>query len=451
VRKLPIFTLILITCLVSKGLIGQEIVEPVQTFSNYGGRADTIGERVLGLDKSIFFAHRNRKEIILAQREIDLAKERVSEARSFRFPKVDLVFNYSQIDKEETTVLPPNFGSLYLPGTDLGQYYFTRLSLWQNIYAGGRYTSSLKLAESNLSRAKNRLNIVKNNATFEVSKVFYELLAIEEKIKIYEEIIPTIEKYAPQIEELKRRNPDTEKLQINHIITKIKKEYSLLKNNIYPQCRLDFLNTLGLELDIIFMVEGEFTPVTEHYNLSELLAWAFQYRAEPRQIQVEEEMDALSMKLSMSVRYPTVTLGMNYDFGNQDFSSIFNEKVGNISLNFNLPIFDGWASWSRVSQKRIQLEQDRLQRKDMEDSIRLEVRKTHNDYKFWVQGLTRREKELKNYKEMLESIDSGYPATLTETYNKYLDSKMEYIDCICRNLISYAALEHAVGKPLKSE
>ncbi|GAH56993.1 unnamed protein product [marine sediment metagenome] len=44
-----------------------------------------------------------------------------------------------------------------------------------------------------------------------------------------------------------------------------------------------------------------------------------------------------------------------------------------------------------------------------------------------------------------------FPAILTETYNKYLDSKVEYIDCIRKNLISYAALEHAVGKPLKSE
>ena len=422
-KKNLIILFMSICCSVPLDLFGQESVE-----------------RTLDIDKSIFYAHRNRKEILFAQQEIDLSKERVSEARSFKFPKVDFVFNYVQIDKDKTVILPPNFGSLFIEPTDLGQYYFTRLSLWQNIYSGGRYTSSLKLAESNLSRARNQLNIVKNNVSFEVEKAFYELLAVEEKMKVYEQVIPVLDK-----------QPDIEKLEINREITGIKDDYSMLINNQYQQYKLDFLNTLGLELDTVFGIKGEFKPITENYNLNELLAWAFQYRTEPRQFEVEEEMDSLSMKLSMAARYPTVTLGINYDFGNDQFSDMFREKVGNVTLNFDLPLFDGWASWARIGQKRLQLEQGKLQRKNIEDSIRLEVRKSHNDYQFWVQEVAKRENELKKYEELLKSAGSKNPAALIETYNGYLNSKIRQIDGVCKNLISYAALEHAVGKPLKSE
>jgi outer membrane protein len=412
-------------------------------------------ERILDLDKSIFYAQRNRKEILLAQRDIDLAKERVNEALSFRFPKIDFMFNYVKIDDNKTTVLSPYFGSIYIPenfpATPYLEQYLTRLSLWWNLYSGGRYTSSLKLAESNLAKATHQLNIAENKVNFEVKKEFYGLLALEEKIKTYEKILPDLEKYGLSAEELQKKNIDKGRISSGRMVTKIRNEYLLLKNNIYPKGRMDFLDTLGLELDVVFMLNGEFKPVNENFTLGELLALAFKYRIEPRQIQVEEEMDALSIKLSMSARYPTITLGVNYDYANDSLSDMFSRKVANTALNFNLPIFDGWASWARIGQKRIQVDQDKLQRKGIEDSIRLEVREAYNDYEFWTQELPVREAETKKYEDMLNTLDIKDISARVEAYYSYLESRMSYIDCVCNNLVSYTALEHAVGKPLKTD
>ena len=53
-----------------------------------------------------------------------------------------------------------------------------------------------------------------------------------------------------------------------------------------------------------------------------------------------------------------------------------------------------------------------------------------------------------------KAADSEYARLIEELQSlegESRDAKLKYIDGICENLISYAALEHAVGKPLKSE
>ena len=414
-----------------------------------------IVERVLNLEKSIYYAHKNRSEILIMERGVGLAKEKLSEARSFRYPKIDLMFNYSKIDDGRSSsnlspfVLSPNFGSLMIPQS-VDQYYFTRLSLWQVLYSGGKYTSSLKLASSNFSKAKNLLNIAKNNAAYEVKGAFYELLFMEAEISAYEEILPEMEKYETAPDRINYRGRNEGKLRINSVINKTRDRYTELKEKDYPGEKLDFLDTIGVELDVVFGIEGEFAPVTDDYEVRELLAWAFQHRSEPRQIQVEEEMDSLSMKLSMSARFPELALGMHYDFGSEE-SLGFGERVGIISLNLNFPLFDGWASWSRVSQRKAQLHQNKLKRGDIEDSIRLEVRKAHNDYRFWVKELSKRWDKLEALKRVSHNMKAGSPEVSVEFYKAYLHAKIRYLESVCRNLVSFAALEHAVGKSLKPE
>ncbi|OIO73555.1 MAG: hypothetical protein AUJ85_07875 [Elusimicrobia bacterium CG1_02_37_114] len=407
--------------------------------------------REFDLTQSVFYAQRNRKEVLLAQKEIEVSRERIKEAISFRYPKIDFGFNYSEVDKNkdypaitatDLMILPPSFGSLIVPKTTRGQYYFMRFSLWQQLYSGGGFTSNLRLAEKNLTRAESQLKVVTNDINFGVAKSFYELRAIEEKLKQYEIIISTIEKFVPSSWD----NPNRERLRAIDLFTKLKSEYLILQNE-YRQKKLDFLNTLGLELNTDFVLKSEFKPTVQEFDLNKLAAWAFEYRQEPRQKLLQEEMDALGVKLSLSARSPTITLGAHYEYADENMN--FSNRNWNTTLNFNVPIFDGWASGSRVRQKSLQLEQGQLRRKDIEDSIRLELRKSYNDYNFWLKELSEREKKYKQYGEMIESITDA--TLLMEVYVSRFQAGLDYISAVYEHLVCRASLEHAVGKPLTTE
>ncbi|MFN3966315.1 MAG: TolC family protein, partial [Endomicrobiia bacterium] len=396
-------------------------------------------ERIFTIENSISCALNNRKEILIAEKELEIAKERVKEANASLYPKIDLTFNYSKLNTDQWMSLPPTFSSILLQRNSPGDYYLTRLSLWQHIYSGGRYSSNIKLAEANLIRAENQKKIIVNDITLEVKKSIYELASIEKKLETYKVIISSIEK----LTELTKPKNIEQEIEIEETISKLKNEKSILENE-YEKKKLDFLNTLGLELNTSFKLDIRFEPIKDSYDINNLLAWAFQYRPEPKQIQAQEEIDALSVKLSLATRYPTVSLGAHYDFSGEELS--FDKKNWNATLNMNLPIFDGWASWSRIKQKKLQVEQNKLRKKDIEDSIRLQIRKSYIEYNFWLKELIERENRLKNAEDMLSKYN-----LMLKAFTYYLECKINYIEALKEHLSSRASIEYSIGKPLETE
>ncbi|MDI6641118.1 MAG: TolC family protein [Elusimicrobiota bacterium] len=403
--------------------------------------------RVFTLKDCLSCAVNNRKEMIFAQKEREIAKERIKEALAVRYPKIDFLFNYSRLPPTKMpdskfVVLPQTFDSLLIPKTTFGNYYLSRVSLWQYVYAGGRYSSNLKLAEANIDRAEGQIKVIKNDIEYDVKKAVYKLLACEQKGEVYKTVISSIEAIVSQTKDI------TRKTEMKNILQNLKNEYSLLTHQ-YNLLRLSFLNTIGVELDTLFILKIPFEPFTESYELNKLLAWSFEYRPEPKQIQVQEEIDALSVKLSLAARYPTISLGGYYEFSGEKISLEDSSWV--TTLNLNLPIFDGWASWSRIKQKRLQYEQQKLRRKDIKDAIRFEVRKAYIDYNFYLRELQEMAKQLKICEESLPEISKKDDLTGINLLVSYLKSKLNYVDAIRENLISLASLEHAVGKSLSEK
>ncbi|MBU0952658.1 MAG: TolC family protein [Elusimicrobia bacterium] len=406
-----------------------------------------VPERVLSISLSISLALNNRKEALLADKEIKIAVERINEAESFNYPKIDMTFNYSRVDTDHWMMLPPTFGSLLIPRTTPGDYCLTRLSLWQHVYSGGVYKSNSKLAQSNLERADSQKKVVQNDITFEVKKEFYSLLATEKKLETYKTVISSIEQ---KMESVPAPSSWTsvEKLQVQDGLQGLKNEYTLLKNE-YEKQKLEFLQTIGLELNTSFEINETFEPIMEIYDLNKLLAWAFQYRPEPKQVQVQEEMDALSVKLSMAARSPTVSLGAHYEFPGETFN--FDKKAWNATVNLSLPIYDGFASIYRTRQKNLQKDQNKLKRKDMEDSIQFEVRKSYMDYNFWMNEMSERKNQLNNSEQLLPAGIIGNSPTMVAVYNSYVKYKLSYIEATKEHLISRVTVEHAIGKTLAKE
>jgi len=423
-------------------------------FSNIAVFAQDMGiEREFDVEKSVFYAERNRKEILVAEKEIELARERIKEANSFNFPKIDLTFNYSELNTDQMMVLPPSFSSILLPvpaPDSLNHYFFTRLSLWQQLYTGGRYSSNLKLADSSLKRAELQLIINKNDIGYEAKKSYYNLLYIEKKIQLYSVIISSIETivasaYGPSFPNPANQLTDKQ-IQIFNILSGIKKDYEILQNN-YFLSRLDFLNTLGIELDTEFRITGSFEPIIREYDVNKLGVWSFQYRSEPKMIQLQEQVDALGMKLSMAMRYPTVTLGAQYEYAGEELK--FAEKNWNATINMYIPIFDGWAYWSRVRQKDIQVRQNKLNMKDIEDTIRLQLQKAFNDYNYRCALVKSTQKELIRWESLHGSVNRYDTNSIVEWYKSYLTVQQNYMDSVFYNLVAYASLEHSLGKSLE--
>ncbi|MCX5781538.1 MAG: TolC family protein [Elusimicrobia bacterium] len=364
-------------------------------------------QRVLTMEDGISTAMMNSQDLLYIKEQVLYSKYTVDEAKCQIYPKIDLNVSASRFDNAIPCVLPPSFSSIYLPQGNIDTYYSTRFSLWQYLYAGGRYTTNLRLAETKYSEMQSQFEAMANQVELQVKKAFYECLLVKEKIRIYEKAIT-----------------EGEKEKITGL-ARLKSELIKAKHN-YEKLLLKFISTVGIELDTVIEIKGELNPPKEDYDLEKCLAWAYQYRPELKQTQFRETMDGLRVNLSIIERYPTITLGANYDLFGEKVS--LDQRSWNATINMNIPLFDGWVSSTQYRQRKNQARQGQLKRAQIEDQIRFEVRDAYLDYAFWK-------------------------ARLNDLYKKAqaenIEEALSRLDTIYESLLSQANLEWSIGKSLK--
>ena len=126
-------------------------------------------------------------------------------------------------------------------------------------------------------------------------------------------------------------------------------------------------------------------------------------------------MDNIGVNLITMEKLPTVMLGASYDWLGDDLEKW--ERDWYISLNINLPLFEGGAVFSRLKQKKIQARQATIERSKIEDRIKLEVRKAFSEYNFWYKKLVKvEESKAKSIEQdiLKADIKYNYVNSLTE-------------------------------------
>lgn len=324
-------------------------------------------ERVLTLDDCTKLALNINQDILIANENVLYAEQRIIEAKSLYFPKLDLNFNLSKFSNDVETLINSHYlpATILLPYGNRDYFYSTKIALWQPIYNGGRTLATNKLAKINYEKAKTNSEIKKNEVIANVKTQFYKNIVLKEKIKIYKDYLS------------KKQN---ETLQ---------NQLDILEHQ-YELETLELLSLIGLELDTVIDIEGTIEVEKLELELQQCILWAYQFRPEIKTTQYQESMDNIGVNLITMEKLPTVMLGAAYDWLGDDMENW--ERDWYISLNINIPLFEGGAYFSRVKQRKIKARQATIERAKIEDSIKLEVRKAFTEYNFWYNKLLKMEK-----------------------------------------------------------
>ncbi|MFH1379305.1 MAG: TolC family protein [bacterium] len=412
-------------------------------------------EREYDLQTSLTDGINNSNTLLYSKQEIMLNESRVKEARAILYPHFGINANVSQFTAQDVYALSPELGSTLLKptGEQGDDFYAARMSLKKSIYTGGRELSTLRLAKASLERAKSHYQEIKNNIVFEINKGFYELLYYQQLERIFKEVLSQFEseketdkkKYNETLFELKLQSVRAE---LNARIA----EYQQLS----VQARLKFIKTLNIEQGTYISVTGSLSEKSmDNISLSKCLSWSDQFRPELKQTQFQEEIDALSVNLSMAERYPTVLFGASYEFNGNEFP--LDSENWNATLSLNFPIFDGWAGWARVRQKRAQRNQGRYKQAQLTDEVHMEVRQAYSKYEFWKNQTAPRQKEYNISKGLLSSLQKIYrkgkvaPDEYLNALVKTAEIEGRYLEAVKEELVSLALLEKSMGKLLNGQ
>jgi len=290
----------------------------------------------------------------------------------------------------------------------------------------------------------NKLQLIKNNVVYNTKLSFYRYLLEKNKL----EFLVKNKKYIEKLNDLKNEldfsaNSD-ESTSFEKFYTDFLFEIDG-ENIDRDMSKLSFFNIVGIEQDSLLDINGELKPVAEiDKDLDTCIAKALYLRPELMSSEASEELGFLEINISMAEKNPIIAFGASYQYSSDilEMKRDSWESDWHVGLNMNIPIFDGGTWIARNNQKKINLRKLKLKRAEMEENIKLDLKKVYGQYELAKKKLDYENKYFANYRknsnmaEVLDRIESKRIRN-KEEWNSCLKSLKRYIQI---NLDNYDAV-----------
>jgi outer membrane protein TolC len=410
---------------------------------------DALQDRVLSLDDSVRLALNNSEALLSSREDVNIALQRVHEAESLFFPRLDLNANWSKfrVDNGIPMLLQPELGPTLVPSNPRQNFYTTRANIYQSVYEGGRTKNLWQQARISYERARSANEALQTQVSATAKQAFYDLLFAQEKKRYLSDLLgkgdmPSSAEGGTLTDQLRLEN-----------------ELSLIRTRASEaaQAELDaqrsYLQALNLELSTTVSLKGDLETHPVSLDLAKLLAWSTQYRTELRQTEYQQELDALGISLSLSERQPTVGFGASYERTGNDLDLPVFNWAGTLNVNLPVSISDLFYGWAKVRERRAEYRQAILKHAEVEDQIQLQVRQAYDSCLFWQGELSPRQQSLMRMQDLLSAMHKRKvaPAELLEAERIVMEAKIRFLEAVHGHLAALASLERAVGRPLNEE
>ena len=411
-----------------------------------------FAEEILTLEKCIDLAVANNQDLKIAQKRILESKGRKQEAFGNFLPMLSASGSYARL--EESPRMSVLFGGMeqtFELGPDYE--YSTQLTLRQPLFAWWKIYHRDEQARLNYRRVDEEYKEVKNSLIFEVKRAFYNLLLARQFVTIAEEAVDVTDSHYKTTRALYKEGRVSDydvtraKVQLVNNQTRLIKARNNLK---LAREELSFLLNTKLEED--GKVEGDFPREKREVSLQDALAKALRERSEIRQLMIQEEMGKVSIKLARAENRPNLDFLANYQYTNPFYSREEWGGTWNVILSLNFPLFSGLSDLGRVNQAKAGLEQVKILRSQIEERIKLEVRKAVFDMEEARERIEAQQENVELARKNLRIAEERYrqglmsEIELRDAQLSLTQAETDYFQALYDYNVADAFLDRATGK-----
>ncbi|GMU95013.1 MAG: TolC family protein [Ignavibacterium album] len=333
----------------------------------------------LSLDEAINLALEKNSELKIAQLEVEKSEQKLREARSGLFPKIDLSGQYQRYINKPVIFLPP--GSPLGPTLEIGSdnSYLTAAQLSLPLLALPLY-EGIGLASDALQITRQNYLSIKNKIVGDVKKSFLAVILTRETKDVMQQSLKNAE---DNFENIKRLNAagtlsDYDVLRAEVQVENLKPVVLQMENNY--KLSLEALKVaIGLDanqnIDVIGDMEFDesYKLPTEQEIIEELLQNNPQLAILDKQVQLNDR----NVSLEQAAYFPSLAGFGNYQYQTQANDFKFSDyrwvKTFVLGLQLQIPIFNGFRTQSRVSQAEIGLNQALEQKRNLTEAIKTQA------------------------------------------------------------------------------
>ncbi|MGQ9799202.1 MAG: TolC family protein [Ignavibacterium sp.] len=334
---------------------------------------------VLTMDDAINLALEKNSELKIAKMEVEKSEQKLREARSGLFPKLDLSGQYQRYIDKPVIFLPPGspFGRTLVIGSDNSYLAAAQLSI--PLFALPLY-EGIGLASNALDIAEQNYISVKNKIVGDVKKSFLAVILTRETKDVMQQSLKNAE---DNFENIKRLNSagtlsDYDVLRAEVQVENLKPVVLQMENNY--KLSLEALKVaIGLDANqnIDVVGEMEFEESYKIPNEAKVIEELLQNNPSLLILEKQVELNDRNVSLEQAAYFPSLAGFGNYQYQTQANDFKFSDynwvKTFVLGLQLQIPIFNGFKTQARVSQAEIGLNQSVEQKRNFTEALKTQA------------------------------------------------------------------------------
>ena len=466
-RKCPSFRTILFLQIL--GLI-------LVTAPNRGAASEQEPVHTFTLAQSISYALSNSREFQVAQKDVELANEKVKEARAAFLPQLMLDTGYTFSGSLPKIVLDGDFLSNLdhlLPENDLAvegangistepiefelgakHKLQGRAQATYPLFTWGQRGNIYRQAVLGRQSAERALEAVQLDIELKVRQAFHGVLLTQAFVDVVEQSLVQVEKRYELAREQKAAGVTTrlEVIRANVQVVNTRSQ-QIQAQNQHKLAEENFKLILGLPLDEPVSIDGKLYAELKSVNIDQAVTIALKRRPEIQQIEMQKQIGERQIEVAKAGNKPKFAAFGDYIFNDTERQSL--DTSWSVGLSMQVPIFDGFATRARVNQARVNLDQIRTNKNQLLDSIKLEVKSTVFDLEAAQKLIEAQEGIVEQAAEGLRIANVQHEAglitgvELTDVELSHTQAQVNRLQAIHDYIIAIARLERAIGDRLE--
>ena len=426
-------------------------------------KAAQASESSFTLEQSIAHALRESPAYQVAQKEVEIAEQKVKEARAALLPQLTLDSGYTFSGDLPTIVLegglpfgPPSDAEAEPIEIEMGatHNFQGRAQATYTLFTWGQITNRYRQAILGSHAAKRALNAVQLDIELKVRQAFHGLLLARAFVDVAEQSLAQVERRYTLAEQQKAAGVTTRLEVIRANVQVVNTRSQLIQTqNQRKLAEEHFKLTLGLSLDDPVSIDGRLLIELKSVKVDQAIATALERRPEIRQIEIQEQMGEKQVKVAKAGNKPRVSTFGNYIFNDSERQAF--DTSWSVGVMVSVPIFDGLATRARVNQAQVSLDQIRTNQAQLIDGIKLEVKSAVFDLEAAHQLIEAQEGIVEQAAEGLRIANVQHEAglitgvELTDVELSHTQAQVNHLQAIHDYIIAVARLERAIGTRLE--
>lgn len=397
----------------------------------------------LTLSDALKYALENKAEARKARLDTENAEYQIQEVRSRALPQIsangNLTYNpILQLNAIDVGAFSGGASNIQL--VPLGQDWSAvgGVTLTQAIFDQAVFTG-LRAAKTTREFYRINQQLTEEQVIERVANSYYEVYVQREQLAVmdstYANTSRVLDVIRGQFENGLAKEIDLDRIRVN--LSNIDTQRQQLRNAVQlAENALKFY--MGMSLDVpIRLPENEFevTPQVLEENPDVSKRTEFQLLSTQTKLLTLERSSikaAYYPTLSFSAGYNYIAQGPNFPLGATAKDNVYWSDFSTLSLNLNIPIFNGFGTRSRVRMADVRLEKNREDLKDLELSLNLEHANARTQITNSLITINNQRENVLLARKVLENTQNNYYnglAQLTEvldTENAYVAARNNY-------------------------